>query len=177
MASWSGWGNSRTQALAQTTMTSSPFNQVPNELLTDIFTLSLPEPSEEDATITNEDSMRSIPPRNLLRVCRRWRSIVESTPRLWSQWAVYLPLRLDRATDQMVTHFLKQCMARSGDSPLSFYMFPSSVPLADFQRILLSTQHRWKRVRLDNPPFSIDAAQLALAPLSELELSCQNKWV
>ena len=151
---------------------SSPVNRQPNELLAGIFDLILPEPVEEAVTDINEESIQTIPPRNLLRVCRRWRDIVSSTPKLWTQWALVVDVDKDNQLG-VLTHFLQQYVALSRDSPLSFYMsIEDSDPdpdWEDFLRALLLTQCRWRRVSLYGA-FSIDAGQLALAPLTEFRL-------
>lgn len=153
------------------TTTISPFNRLPLELLTEIFILNLPEPVREVAREIKKDSIRTIPPRNLLHVCRRWRSVVESTPKLWSQWAFIMFIR-NEDDSRTLTRLIQQYVALSGNSPLSFYMdlrcFLHRIQV--FQCILLSTQHRWKRVNLSRPGLSIYAAQLARAPLCELTL-------
>lgn len=90
---------------AMASQTSSPVNRLPNELLAEIFALTLPEPEEGDATRIKQDSMQTIPPRNLLRVCRRWRDVVSSTPKLWSQWALYYDEEFENKLEKLM-HFL-----------------------------------------------------------------------
>lgn len=149
-------------------------NRLPNELLTEIFTLTLPNPWDYATTI-NKESIQMIPPRNLLRVCRRWRDVVSSTPKLWSQWALSIDGNVE-GHFRMLMAFLHQYVALSRDSPLSFCLNWRDDPdqVQDYRRIFFSTQCRWRRVELLGSSVSIDAAQLARAPLIELVLYFVN---
>ena len=54
----------------------SAFQSLPPEVLSDIFLRSLPDPSQTNFKL-------DLPPWTIARVCRKWRYVCLSTPRLW----------------------------------------------------------------------------------------------
>ena len=148
----------------------TPINKLSLDLLVDIFLYTLPQVDvDEDLQDATEGDFPIMPPRNLLRVCRQWRDVVLSTHALWTQWRMFIE---EEKVIPMATHFVQQCLARSGDAPLSFEIYIKLVwPRVgdELSRIIASTQRRWKHVTFHGP-VQLGATQLALAPLSMLKL-------
>ncbi|KII91813.1 hypothetical protein PLICRDRAFT_76753, partial [Plicaturopsis crispa FD-325 SS-3] len=64
----------RQKALESYNAVLSPFRRLPTELLVEVFVYCLPE---------NDAPTRRCAPLLLMGVCKRWRSVALSTPRLW----------------------------------------------------------------------------------------------
>ncbi|KAJ3514762.1 hypothetical protein NMY22_g14638 [Coprinellus aureogranulatus] len=88
-----------------------------------------------------------------MRVCRRWRSIIASTPELWSSYSLN-PIPTDCVADTPRTRpingvaifedFVSMCFARSGDHPLDLVM-GMNPSFGRFRRII-ATSDRWRRL-------------------------------
>ncbi|KAF8207829.1 hypothetical protein K438DRAFT_345506 [Mycena galopus ATCC 62051] len=92
---------------------------LPNEITSEIFVHSLPRfPSYQTSTVNPTRA-----PMLLLRVCRAWRSIALSTPRLWTNLELdfdLLPQALFDAAN--MGKFIEDCVTRSGACPLSLFL-------------------------------------------------------
>ncbi|KAF8207868.1 hypothetical protein K438DRAFT_2013274 [Mycena galopus ATCC 62051] len=92
---------------------------LPNEITSENFVHSLPRfPSYRTSTVNPTRA-----PMLLLRVCRAWRSIALSTPRLWTD----LELDFDRLPQALfdaanMDKFIEDCVTRSGACPLSLFL-------------------------------------------------------
>jgi len=149
-----------------TDVPSDPVGRLPSDLLREIFTLSLPtEPfadddgASADPSITREptethqeEELKVLPPRNISGVCRHWRDVTLATPALWARW--FLSLNNPTKNElRMATKFIRQCLSRSGDVPLAFYVSVDIWREKEVEReadelilLLLSTQRRWSKV-------------------------------
>ena len=135
------------------------FNSLPIELQTEIFFFCIspfPRFSIKEAPIV------------LARVCSTWRSIVLSTPRLWSSFEVEIqgsgPPGL--LHDTRLMHRMKLWLERSSYSPLSFRLIYNSVGHASDDRstqllaALVSQARRWRSAHFTLPAASIAKLQL-----------------
>ncbi|KAK7439846.1 hypothetical protein VKT23_017418 [Stygiomarasmius scandens] len=158
----------------------SPIRQLSSELLAEIFVHCLP--SDRNATRSLSDA-----PLLLGLVCRRWRDISLSTPRLWSSVHITTPYLFDAAIlSSLATERIRGVetwLNRSGTVPLSisFYAPPSGNDLReedpiygiivrmvqDLWRCIASHSGRWRSIELTLTPVS---AQL----LTEVEETLQN---
>lgn len=155
-------------------------DRLPRELFTDILLLTLPQPIAQDATYLSRGTLDTIQPRKFLRVCRNWRHVVLTTQLLWTHWVITL-YHADDACVRMAARLLQQCLALSGDLPLSFrFVFaPTSNTISrDAEGALKSavakSQRRWgwavMRVyrNWDTP------VEIAASSLRELQLRFQG---
>lgn len=161
-------------------------NSLPFELLIDILVLTLPEPVSEDAIYPSQYTLDTIRSRNFLKVCRRWRHLVQTTQELWTHWAI----RLDRAYDshiRMATCLLQQVLELSGDRPISFYLhfsYPdhavSYETRTEFKETVSLSQRRWGRARMNivttisskyEWDIPVDVTRLAISSLRELRVN------
>ncbi|KAF8654197.1 hypothetical protein AX16_003724 [Volvariella volvacea WC 439] len=121
----------------------APIQRVPLEILQEIFVHCLPT----DLFI-RPDSYKA--PLLLARVCRAWRHVVLSTPKLWSRLAI----QLSQANSERRISMMKTWILRSSGHPVCLFAY---VPTADdttidaFLRLFTSNLHRWKNLRLTLP--------------------------
>ncbi|KAF5373054.1 hypothetical protein D9758_001524 [Tetrapyrgos nigripes] len=100
----------------------SPIHRIPPELLAEVFTRCLPVEHIPTRSLTEA-------PLLLTLVCKTWREICLTTPRLWSALHIYIPhLHCKRFTQTMLQRKqgVEEWFARSGDTPLSLSLFPAT---------------------------------------------------
>ncbi|KAJ7732351.1 hypothetical protein DFH07DRAFT_846572 [Mycena maculata] len=124
----------------------SPARRLPHDILAEIFTWCFP--SNGQARIDPEDA-----PLLITHICREWRNLALSLPRLWASLHIELSgYHLQARIDEGVEYWL----ARSADLPLSIslkiptHSLRTSVPLLD---ALMKYSHRWEHVRFVLPSF------------------------
>ncbi|KAF7295650.1 F-box domain-containing protein [Mycena indigotica] len=94
----------------------SPIKRVPLDVLRLIFEHTLPD--KRNAAFSDTEG-----PLLLSRVCRDWKRIAESTPRLWSSMHIVVPhFDAHPETVSQVKRLLNTWLARSGSVPLSITM-------------------------------------------------------
>ncbi len=101
------------------------FDQLPTELVADIFVLVVAFPSDGDPEYDadNVQEVRGeISPLLLCKVCQRWRSIAFSTPLLWARIWIKFKKPLSGGYERRL---LKQWLDRAGTCPLSLTIFGS----------------------------------------------------
>ncbi|KAJ7340874.1 hypothetical protein DFH08DRAFT_245881 [Mycena albidolilacea] len=142
----------------------SPARRLPQDVMEEIFVAALP--SDRNAIMSSAES-----PLLLCHVCRTWRAIALSTPRLWGSLHVVVPKNisaLSRINGATITW-----LSRSGVLPLSIslvYPLPSppwEPQPADFSTLLQTLvrySSRWSRVRFDYIPYSFISPLAALSP-------------
>ncbi|KAJ7267387.1 hypothetical protein C8J57DRAFT_1616110 [Mycena rebaudengoi] len=124
----------------------SSARSLPDDILREIFLAALP-PDKNCAISSNE------PPFLLCAICRSWRALVLSTPRLWTSLHIVAPpsAKLEKKLAGVVDTWLSQ----SGVLPLSVSLVPSRIteresvdPESMLLMTLLCYHTRWKCVRL-----------------------------
>lgn len=94
-----------------------PILTLPNEITSEIFLWCLPESL---SSVTGTLGRPFHAPMLLIHICRAWRSIAISTPRLWAGLALDLPsLPKKFLTTGECENFLAEWLARAGACPLS----------------------------------------------------------
>ncbi|KAJ7475229.1 hypothetical protein B0H11DRAFT_1728048 [Mycena galericulata] len=123
-----------------------PILTIPPEIMEEIFVFCLPD--EEDGPLIPDPSLA---PLVLLNICKHWRSIALSTPRLWCSIRVNLrPQQLQNSIS-----LLRCWLARSLSRPLSVgvvYMNYEDNPSPDaLIDALTQSSAQWRDVRLELP--------------------------
>lgn len=139
----------------QNTKTSRPFDNLPTELIEQIFELSIPIPAPN--TFQNSFSGTQAP-LLLCRVCKLWRAIAWQTPTLWATLNI-LQLPHSPPSDHVV-QFTKQWLARSAERPLTLsFNQPRGAAheLQPYFDVLNTVSHRWHDVH-----FHLRATSLAV---------------
>lgn len=130
----------------------APISRMPPEILADIFTccvearwLDIPPTIARRSDIRLDKS-----PCRLSSICRRWRTIAHSTPKLWT--CIALVLRPKHLKLDVV--FVTAWLARSGGSPLSICLESDGAFKSDLHslmEIFSSCAHRWQNIRMCLP--------------------------
>ncbi|KAJ3501869.1 hypothetical protein NLJ89_g9147 [Agrocybe chaxingu] len=101
---------------------------LPLELLSRIFVFCQPDPPMEGSSalyfpllVHSLQSRPNLTPITLGSVCRRWREIVQATPRLWT----FISINIGRHDMQTYTPFIDTWLSRSGRLPLTIAIFES----------------------------------------------------
>ncbi|PPQ71273.1 LOW QUALITY PROTEIN: hypothetical protein CVT26_012044 [Gymnopilus dilepis] len=136
----------------------SAFRTLPNEVLSLIFTACLPD---VEYLPWQQCKWRKMASFRLSKVCKRWRYIAISTPRLWS---ILGDVIVDETTaggtkGSSYLDFLEELLRRSGNhdlwvfisSPIAHY-FPECHPIIE---ALLKHEHRWAALGLYGGSFLI----------------------
>ncbi|KAJ3570313.1 hypothetical protein NP233_g4494 [Leucocoprinus birnbaumii] len=130
----------RTKTLSGSFTVPPIIDRLPPETLAEIFSiqpprcLKLPPRSTPSGT-----DVRTQSPWNLASVCRQWRDIAFSTPRLWSSFDV----SVDSAPHPRLITTLQLFLGRSGNHPLTFKLHaPKDVPRSTFQQAMSSFVQR-----------------------------------
>ncbi|KAF9477073.1 hypothetical protein BDN70DRAFT_838345 [Pholiota conissans] len=140
----------------------APFRRFPDDILQEIFMACLPE--YHNAVMSPEEA-----PLILTRICRRWRTLSRSTPRLWATLHLVCPdpvlkynMSFLDAQDQMKYYdnqteqhcgSVKDWLSLSGSCPLSIsfhapYAQSEPVVWEPYFDILESYSHRWYRLEI-----------------------------
>ena len=144
----------------------SLIRQFPPELLSHIFLLSLPT--------LGADSVMPFRRAILLpgQVCKYWRDVALSTPKLWSENNIILGKEW-----RAETALAQSWLTRSGGSPLSikFSVFDYLTPSDSIFHDLLAQSDRWQHIDIYIPFLLFDAFRVVrrrLASLRTLSLEC-----
>ncbi|KAJ7359359.1 hypothetical protein DFH08DRAFT_409435 [Mycena albidolilacea] len=140
---------------------------LPTEILADIFIICLPVPSPLWTNIIDEDHplRPAEAPLLVAGVCRRWREVSISTPRLWFP----LHIAVNRKTDLDSPQVISTWLSRSLPHPLSFSM-PRLPCKADVEELIRHCE-RWGAVELlipESDPHMFDEVRGRLPNLSKL---------
>ncbi|KAK7461708.1 hypothetical protein VKT23_008134 [Stygiomarasmius scandens] len=129
--------------------------ELPVEILSEIFTLYVEDVAEASPYTCNGEHPDEDEAILLSQVCSRWRSVLHSTPRLWSK--ITLGNRCRRAHAHRLIlkdlHRAKLHLERSGDTPLCITATFRArkdyyVPLQHLFATLGAHAHRWQSLRL-----------------------------
>jgi len=161
--------------------------RLPDDILSEIFYQSLP-------TTHNAAMSKSVPPLIFTQICKHWREVALSTPRLWSTIHIHVvqkdrdqsgddfdddvvssitPGKWDkkRATDAV------EWLRRSGQRPLSISVVGNDIwaaPSRAFYDLQLSSiipfAARWRNLFFGGPPGSFSS----LAAIKAVDLPCLN---
>ncbi|KAJ7912894.1 hypothetical protein B0H13DRAFT_2659840 [Mycena leptocephala] len=121
----------------------SPVRRLPEDIIRSIFLRTLP--TTRNPTISIDEA-----PFLLCRICRSWRIIALSSPRLWASIHIVVPTqsRVQRLTDLVATWF-----TRSGTVPLDISMaFSASCgtecDISTLLSVLVAASRRWKQIQI-----------------------------
>jgi hypothetical protein len=135
---------------------------LPTEMLANIFThyvhgrlAGLQDASERPSSnlrrISAHASFRTHDPVDLTHVCRLWRSIAISTPRLWASICVHNPE--SEGDVKMFELWLQRSAIPSGTYPLTLSIYQTVTSdgqaLGQVIDLAISQHQRWKIIRLD----------------------------
>ncbi|KAJ7731339.1 hypothetical protein DFH07DRAFT_847509 [Mycena maculata] len=133
----------------------SPLRRMPLDIIQEIFSACIP--THRNCVMSSKE-----PPVLLGRICRAWRAISLSTPRLWSRLYIIEPTAahggttsafLEKVSQRLET--MKAWLGRSGQCPLSisFQCAPqSNIPPAEqafdhpFMQAIVSFASRWEDI-------------------------------
>ncbi|KAL4079542.1 hypothetical protein J3A83DRAFT_4368309 [Scleroderma citrinum] len=158
-----------TQSVLSHKALTSPVRRVPPEVLGEIFFHCLPT-----APYVTPHDVEG--PMVLTQVCRHWRTIAMSTPRLWSS----ITLHLDRATNEQYRFMCEAWLSRAKSIPLAIRVLndldgPDLAATPDivywFCRLLVRCQDFWwhgPAMEELTIPFSMNAIS---SPLSRLRVT------
>ncbi|KAJ7269826.1 hypothetical protein C8J57DRAFT_321590 [Mycena rebaudengoi] len=145
---------------------------IPHELLANIFLLSLPETGVD--TPMYQAKAAALGPWIIGQVCRRWRVVALSHPRLWT--SVVLDFRIPEETSFSVL-ILETQLQRSGKQPLTviFRAFEHGESRSQHRafQLILKESFRWETVALHIPVEvfpDIDCVQNQLPLLKDLRV-------
>ncbi|KXN80730.1 hypothetical protein AN958_08135 [Leucoagaricus sp. SymC.cos] len=138
----------------------TPVMSLPNEVLVKIFQLTLPHrlsPGQFRPPFRAEENSGNRFIIILSAVCRRWRGVAHSTPRLWS--SVVLRVRGSKDIEKKIA-FLEQCLRLTDTHPLSLSLsFSSARPVVPnvlldsrVDCLIIRSLPRVEELHLVNPP-------------------------
>ncbi len=136
----------------------TPIHKLPVEILHRIFshtlllsTLDIMSPPTPTKEIFAFDMMNSSAPHNILRVCRSWRDIVQSSASFWPVFSLSFVDPSNR-TLKRAKSFIAEHLHRSQNLPLTcivFFVGTFEETIARSIAVLVAEhQKRWRRVRL-----------------------------
>jgi len=153
----------------------SPIRRTPPELLAKIFILCLPV--DQFVMINVLDA-----PLLLAQICRRWREIVLSTPRLWNSLCVVEHLLEELIPFNRIL-LIKVWLSRSGNLPLSISIngFHNSTNPQDLMDVLIPFASRWSNLALHLPQPLVEwllcNSDVSTSPLETLSLTITTSLV
>lgn len=134
------------QIMTGYTCLQAPVRRVPTELLVEIFSYCSGSESENSIVAS-----AGLSPLNLARVCVRWRDIVLSAKRLWTNISLDLKKLSFRGNHFDQGAALRLCLSRSGGLPLSLDINDRDLIYRPRHRVLSELareSRRWYRVKL-----------------------------
>ncbi|KAF7376131.1 hypothetical protein MSAN_00028000 [Mycena sanguinolenta] len=143
----------------------SPVRRLPADIMAEIFAACMPP--DRNAIMSAAEA-----PLLLCRVCRAWRDVALSTPRLWASLhtVAHGNIRADGPDSklQKVVKAIDSWLSRSGVLPLSISLVRSwtskEVDFHPFLETLIRYSSRWRRIRFELEPSSSFEPLGALSP-------------
>ncbi|KAF9059524.1 hypothetical protein BDP27DRAFT_1341288 [Rhodocollybia butyracea] len=129
----------------------SPVRQIPPETLAEIFVQCLPS----DPPYGLRDLAKA--PLLLTTICKDWRHIALTTPRLWKSLHIHLPAHLSAEACAKRVQGVIAWLERSGSSPLSISLhgmshYPDTAPNQEnLLRSVMKFSHRFENTDLSLP--------------------------
>ncbi|KAJ6520248.1 hypothetical protein C8R45DRAFT_954444 [Mycena sanguinolenta] len=157
-----------------------PIHRVPYELLSDIMLCVLTLHWEYDPDEWDADDHDWIIPSQLLRlcsICKRWRQVALTSPRLWTLELFLLDLvPWDSEKSVAINRMFLKHSAQSTIS-VQFYSNESESPQRDILAELVGATHRWKSfymiyIRVPRVFDSDFVARMAAGGMENLEILC-----
>ncbi|KAJ7685641.1 hypothetical protein DFH06DRAFT_48289 [Mycena polygramma] len=120
--------------------------KVPTEILAEIFIHCLPDGRRPFTTPDLADA-----PLILCGICRRWREVAISTPRLWS--ALHIDFDLMHKRGAYETDFYQMWLSRAGATPLSLYLQNEDDSLSGVVdsplKTIVGMSRQWREIEVD----------------------------
>ncbi|KAG9029714.1 hypothetical protein FRB95_004963 [Tulasnella sp. JGI-2019a] len=136
--------------------TLSPISRLPNDLLVEIFALSL-KSIDNSMGLNHWGRMQVRLLATLVFVCHEWREIMHNAPSLWAYISSYHPYGANL-----------ECLARSGQVPLYLSLDDRTLYDPSRQARIFQEVHRWKSVEMSEMTVAIlKNLEQRLAPLLE----------
>ncbi|KAF8971809.1 hypothetical protein BDZ97DRAFT_1753055 [Flammula alnicola] len=131
-------------------------SQLPPEIVSHIFELSLPErPPEKSSRGLTKNEICA--PLILGAACQLWRHIAFSTPQIWTSISIYLGNRFESAkAGTTQCELAQEWLSRSGELPLSVYIYGGTEHtggrnIASLMEIVNRHSSRWNHLELEFP--------------------------
>ncbi|KAJ7157538.1 hypothetical protein C8R43DRAFT_921527 [Mycena crocata] len=146
----------------------SPVRRLPDDVVGEIFAAALP--CDRNAIMSATEA-----PMLFSRVCRAWRTVAFTTPRLWSSLHVVAPSDALAIRQTQLNSAVDAWLSRSGALPLSISLVRSKADMFSDSSALLKTiirySSRWHRIRftLDSFPYFEPLSVLSPADVPMLE--------
>ncbi|KAJ7766802.1 hypothetical protein B0H16DRAFT_1717139 [Mycena metata] len=121
---------------------------LPPELLAEIFLSCLPEP--ECITITDGTPHPDRPPLVFCAVCRHWRDVAFTTPRLWGTLYLNSEFAYSTTRGEEYVKFCRQWIYRAGNMPLTFWLeaFVKNDNIRSLHNLLGRLAQNWRNADL-----------------------------
>ncbi|KAJ7724944.1 hypothetical protein DFH07DRAFT_971060 [Mycena maculata] len=136
----------------------SPIRRLPTDVIQEIFVACLP--SDRNSAIDEQDA-----PLLLCHICRSWRSLALSTPRLWASLHIALPSK-----DEMpsMNETVNGWLSRSGILPLSISVATrlrhNEYDVSTLFHTLVGFSPRWNHIRFNLPTCNSFSPLASLSP-------------
>ncbi|KAJ7701189.1 hypothetical protein B0H17DRAFT_976702 [Mycena rosella] len=138
----------------------SPARQLPDDIVRAIFVACLP--STRNPAMSGAEA-----PLLLCQICRSWRSIALTTPRLWASIHIVVPTQ---SKLEAVTATVAAWLARAGTVPLHISMVFSQTAhaftgydISSLLSVLVAASLRWNDIRLALPQYGAGSALFSLS--------------
>ncbi|KLO10775.1 hypothetical protein SCHPADRAFT_502271 [Schizopora paradoxa] len=133
---------------------------LPEDILYPIFLHALP--CEIPWPLT-PSSLQSLPPFNFSLVCRSWRLVTLTRPRLWSSLS---SSTIDRGHYPLINSLLEYWFLRGAAAPLDLYFGkifrPTPEAPKDLLNLVLRETYRWNEIQMDVTPIPEDTTNSPL---------------
>ncbi|KAF8986726.1 hypothetical protein BDQ17DRAFT_1259302, partial [Cyathus striatus] len=138
----------RSSILQRQNARQSTINQLPSEILVEIFLAAVDHDPSHDMSLQSGEEPGSVPPLFLGSICKKWRDIAWANPRLWCR----IPLVLSRKHYSSQVDILKEWLLRTSQYLLSIVITPGndgidtwaeSPPVEVISCVTLHS-HRWQ---------------------------------
>ncbi|KAF9005025.1 hypothetical protein BDQ17DRAFT_371990 [Cyathus striatus] len=138
----------RSSILQRQNARQSTINQLPSEILVEIFLAAVDHDPSHDMSLQSGEEPGSVPPLFLGSICKKWRDIAWASPRLWCR----IPLVLSRKHYSSQVDILKEWLLRTSQCLLSIVITPGNdgidtwveSPPVEVISCVTPHSHRWQ---------------------------------